>query len=135
MLAQDGVSCILNSAQNPLSAGLGSSLLLFRLRWNFLRSLGVFHVRIWHGLPGRLLTRHSAACNDSIITSSSQLAELYGLVRAALAPLGYPALGQISFQGILPGWHRHAKVVEASVRQHRISRPLCGTHELIARGR
>src|SRR5215472_13189116 len=86
MLAEDSVSCIFNSAQNPFSARLGSSLLLFRLRWNFLWSLGVFHARIWHGLPGRLLTRHSAANNDSIITSSSQFAELYGLVPAVPSP-------------------------------------------------
>jgi hypothetical protein len=85
MLAQDSVSCILNLAQNPFSAGLCSSLLLFRLRWNFLWSLGVFYVLIWHGLPGRLLTRYSAANNRLIITSSLQFAELYGLVPAALA--------------------------------------------------
>jgi hypothetical protein len=85
MLAQNRVGRILDLAENPFSARLGSTLLLFCLCWNFLRSLGVFHVRIWHGLPGRLLTRHTAANNDSIITSSSQFAELYGLVRSDLA--------------------------------------------------
>ena len=81
MLAQDGVSCILDLAENAFVARLGSPLWLFGLRWNFLWSLGVFHLRIWHGLPGRILTRPSAANNDSIITSSSPFAELYGLVR------------------------------------------------------
>ena len=63
MLAQNRVGRILDLPENPFSARLGSTLLWFCLCWNFLRSLGVFHVRIWHGLPGRLLTRHSAAYN------------------------------------------------------------------------
>lgn len=65
MLAHDRVGRVLDLTQNAFSARLGSSFLLFGLRWNFLRSLGIFHVRIWHGLPGRLLTCHSAANNET----------------------------------------------------------------------
>ena len=65
VLAEDRIGCVLDLIQNAFSARRRSSFLWFCWRWNFLRSLGIFHVRIWHELPGRLLTRHSAANNET----------------------------------------------------------------------